>query len=88
MLSFGSLMITFSLVLMGSITWLGYLFSKRKMQDSDSYFTAGRDISTAFMTATFIAYAVGTGLIFSPGEMAYLEGLTAMIGYGLAISLS
>jgi len=73
---------------MGSITWLSYLFSKRKIQSSDSYFTAGRNITTAFMTATFIAYAVGTGLIFSPGEMAYLQGLTSMIGYGLAISLS
>jgi len=85
---FGSLMIVLSLGLMGLITWSGYLFSKRKMQDSDSYFTAGRNITTAFMTATFIAYAVGTGLIFSPGEMAYLQGLTSMIGYGLAISLS
>lgn len=88
MFSFGSLMIIASLTLMGSITWLGYLFSKKKMQDNDSYFTAGRNITTAFMTATFIAYAVGTGLIFSPGEMAYFDGLTAMIGYGLAISLS
>ena len=88
MFSFGSLMIVFSLVLMGLITWLGYRFSKSKMLDNDSYFSAGRNITTAFMTATFIAYAVGTGLIFSPGEMAYYEGLTAMIGYGLAISLS
>ncbi|HHY41352.1 MAG TPA: hypothetical protein GX514_00650 [Thermoanaerobacterales bacterium] len=86
--TFGVLMIILSLTLMGSITWLSYLFSKRKIQSSDSYFTAGRNITTAFMTATFIAYAVGTGLIFSPGEMAYLQGLTSMIGYGLAISLS
>lgn len=86
--TFGVLMIILSLTLMGSITWLSYLFSKRKIQSSDSYFTAGRNITIAFMTATFIAYAVGTGLIFSPGEMAYLQGLTSMIGYGLAISLS
>ena len=40
------------------------------------------------MTASFIAYAVGTGLIFSPGESAYTTGVTAMIGYALAISLA
>ena len=67
MLNFGTLMIIFSLVLMGSITWLGYLFSKRKMLDSDSYFTAGRNITTAFMTATFIAYAVGHRAYFLSG---------------------
>nr|WP_280518709.1 hypothetical protein [Lederbergia wuyishanensis] len=70
------------------VTLLGYWFSKKTLKNNDSYFTAGRNISTAFMTATFIAYAVGTGLIFSPAEMAYYEGLTAMIGYALAISLS
>lgn len=86
--SFGVLMIIFSLLLMLVVTVMGYLFSKKKLKNSDSYFTAGRNITTAFMTATFIAYAVGTGLIFSPAEMAYYEGLTAMIGYGVAISLA
>lgn len=74
--------------LMTFIAWMGYRFSMRKLIDNDSYFSAGRDITTSFMTATFIAYAVGTGLLFSPGEMAYYEGVTAMIGYGLAISLA
>ncbi len=58
------------------------------MKHEEAYFTAGRNISTGFMTASFIAYAVGTGLIFSPGESAYTTGVTAMIGYALAISLA
>lgn len=85
---FGILMIVFSLLLLVAVSISGYVFSKKKLKNHDSYFTAGRNITTAFMTATFIAYAVGTGLIFSPGEMAYFEGLTAMIGYGIAISLA
>ena len=52
---FGSLMIVFSLLLMGSITYLGYRFSKKTMLNHDSYFSAGRNITTTFMTATFIA---------------------------------
>ena len=40
------------------------------------------------MVATFVAYAVGTGLLFSPAESAYTTGLTAMIGYALAISIA
>ena len=40
------------------------------------------------MVATFVAYAVGTGLLFSPAEAAYTTGFTAMIGYALAISLA
>ena len=76
-------------VLVGvAIAVAGTYFSKKKMANNEAYFTAGRNISTGFMTASFIAYAVGTGLIFSPGEMAYLSGVTAMIGYAFAISLA
>jgi Na+/proline symporter len=86
--SFGLSMIVFSLLLMAAVTYFGYVFSKRTLKNNDSYFTAGRNITTAFMTATFIAYAVGTGLIFSPAESAYLDGVTAMIGYALALSIA
>ena len=86
--TFGFYMIIFSVILMVGISVLGYLFSKRRMKNNDSYFTAGRNITVSFMTATFIAYAVGTGLIFSPAESAYLDGMTAMIGYALALSIA
>ncbi len=89
MSSFGILLLVLGLLFSGGIALLGVYFTQRKMAaNKDAYFTAGRNITTAFMTATFIAYAVGTGLVFSPGEMAYLSGLTAMIGYALAISLA
>ncbi|MEC5425916.1 hypothetical protein QGM71_20910 [Virgibacillus sp. C22-A2] len=86
--TFGLYMIVFSIILMLGISILGYLFSKRQMKDNDSYFTAGRNITVSFMTATFIAYAVGTGLVFSPAESAYLDGMTAMVGYALALSIA
>lgn len=88
MTKFGVLLVLLSLGMSVLITLLGWYFSKKKLASKDAYFTAGRNITVAFMTATFIAYAVGTGLIFSPAEMAYYDGLTAMIGYGLAISLA
>ncbi len=86
--SFAIVLIILALILGGAIAVLGTHFSKKKMRNSEGYFTAGRNISTGFMTASFIAYAVGTGLIFSPGEMAYLSGVTAMIGYAFAISIA
>jgi Na+/proline symporter len=83
---FSVILIILSLFTGVAIAVAGTYFSKKKMANKEAYFTAGRNISTGFMTASFIAYAVGTGLIFSPGEMAYLSGVTAMIGYALAIS--
>lgn len=88
MSTFGIILVVLSLALGTFIAVLGTHFSKKKLTNKEAYFTAGRNISVAFMTASFIAYAVGTGLIFSPGETAYTTGLTAMIGYGLAISLA
>lgn len=88
MSNFGIILIVVSLVVNVLITVFGTYYSKQKMQDKATYYTGGRSISTGFLTATFVAYAVGTGLIFSPGEMAYLSGVTAMIGYALAISIA
>ncbi len=86
--NFAIILILLSLGIGVAIAIAGTHFAKKKMQHEEAYFTAGRNISTGFMTASFIAYAVGTGLIFSPGEMAYLSGTTAMIGYALAISIA
>ncbi len=61
---------------------------KQIEKSSEDFFTAGRNTGPALMIASFIAYAVGTGLLFSPGESAYTSGVTAMIGYALAISLA
>lgn len=88
MTSYGILLVILTLLLGGSIAVASTQYSKRQLHKEENFFTAGRNVSTALMIATFIAYAVGTGLLFSPAESAYTTGLTAMIGYALAISVA
>lgn len=86
MTGLGTIMILLAIIINVAIAAAGIIYSKSKLATHEGFFTAGRQISVAFMTATFVAFAVGTGLVFSPGESAYYDGLTAMIGYGIAIS--
>lgn len=88
MTPYGILLVILNLAVGAAIALLSTWYSKRQSQKAEHYFTAGRNVSTALMVATFIAYAVGTGLLFSPAESAYTTGLTAMIGYALAISVA
>lgn len=88
MTSYGILLAVLSLAVGVAIALLSTWYSKKQSQRAENYFTAGRNVSTSLMVATFIAYAVGTGLLFSPAESAYTSGLTAMIGYALAISVA
>lgn len=50
-----------------------------------SFQHAGRQVSLGL--ATFIAYAAGSGLLFSPPEVGATIGLMAVIGYGVAIAV-
>lgn len=88
MSGYGVLLVVLSIIVGVAIALLSTKYSKMKMKKDEHFFTAGRNVSTALMVATFVAYAVGTGLLFSPAEAAYTTGFTAMIGYALAISLA
>lgn len=87
-MSYAVVLILLNLAVGVIIAILSTRYSKKKTKSDEDYFTSGRNIPTALMVATFIAYAVGTGLLFSPAEAAYQSGFTAMIGYALAISLA
>ena len=78
-------MVVLSIIVGVAIALLSTKYSKMKMKKDEHFFTAGRNVSTALMVATFVAYAVGTGLLFSPAEAAYTTGFTAMIGYALSL---
>lgn len=88
MTGFGVLILVLCVVVGGGVSIIGTYFGRRQTRSSEQYFTGGRSVTVALMTATFIAYAVGTGLIFSPAESAYTQGLTAMLGYAFAISIA
>lgn len=88
MTSYGILLVILTLLLGSAIAVASTQYCKRQLHKEENFFTAGRSVSTALMIATFIAYAVGTGLLFSPAESAYTTGLTAMFGYALAISVA
>lgn len=88
MTSFGVLILVLGIVVGVGVAIVGAHVGRRQTKTSENYFTGGRNVTVALMTATFIAYAVGTGLIFSPAEAAFTMGLTAMLGYALAISIA
>jgi len=86
MSAYGVLLVVLNVALGATIAIVSTVMSKKHLDKQENYFTAGRNVKTALMIATFISYAVGTGLLFAPAESAYTTGLTAMIGYALAIS--
>ena len=86
--TYGIVLVVLNIALGGGIAFLSTRYSRKAQNKEESYFTAGRGVTTALMVATFIAYAVGTGLLFSPAESAYTTGLTAMLGYAIALSLA
>lgn len=88
MSSFGVLILVLGIVVGAGVAIIGAYIGRRKTKTSEHFFTGGRNVTVSLMTATFIAYAVGTGLIFSPAEAAFTTGLTAMLGYALAISIA
>lgn len=88
MTAFGWVILCLSILVGGGVALVGTYYGRKQTTTSEHFFTAGRSVTVSLMTATFIAYAVGTGLIFSPAEAAYTTGMSAMIGYALAISIA
>lgn len=88
MTGFGVLILVLCVLVGGGVSVIGTYIGRRQTRNSEQFFTASRSVTVALMTATFIAYAVGTGLIFSPAESAYLSGMTAMLGYAAALSIA
>lgn len=88
MTRYGVLLVCLNVILGVTIAIVSANYGRKRMKSEEHFFTAGRNVSMALMVATFVAYAVGTGLLFSPAEAAYTMGLTAMIGYAIAISLA
>lgn len=88
MTSFGWIILALGILVGGSVALIGTYVGRKQMKNSEHYFTGGRNVTMSLMTATWIAYAVGTGLIFSPAEAAYTSGMSAMIGYALALTVA
>ncbi|MDP9807048.1 Na+/proline symporter [Trueperella bonasi] len=88
MTPFGWLILTLGILVGGGVAVIGTYIGKRQMKSHEHFFTGGRNVTMSLMTATWIAYAVGTGLIFSPAEAAYTSGMSAMIGYALALTIA
>lgn len=88
MTSFGWVILALGVLVGGGVALIGTYVGRRQTKTSEHFFTGGRNVTMSLMTATWIAYAVGTGLIFSPAESAYLTGMSAMIGYALALTIA
>lgn len=84
----GIIMMSLSILLLGGITVAGIFYSRDKSDSTEDYFSAGRNVGLASTIATFIAFAAGTGMLFSPAESAYFNGFSALMGYSVAISLA
>ncbi len=68
------------------IAGIGIYYGNKKFEGIEDYLSARASATVSLGFATFIAYAAGSGLLFSPPESAVTGGLPAAIGYGLAIA--
>ncbi len=65
---------------------LGYSYSAEQMDTVEDFLAARKQTTVPLGLATFIAYAAGSGMLFSPPESGWLFGMPAIIGYGFALA--
>ncbi len=65
---------------------VGYWYSLEQLETVEDFLSARNQTTIPLGLATFIAYAAGSGMLFSPPESGWLFGMPAIIGYGLALA--
>ena len=64
----------------------GFAYGKMKLEGVEGFLSGRETMGVSLGLGTFIAYAAGSGLLFSPPESGARLGLPAVIGYGFAIA--
>ena len=64
----------------------GVYYGRAKLEDVEDFLSGRGTMGFSLGLGTFIAYAAGSGLLFSPPEVGATIGLPAVIGYGFAIA--
>jgi len=73
-------------VVLALFVGIGYWYSVEQMETVEDFLAARKQTTIPLGLATFIAYAAGSGMLFSPPESGWLFGMPAIIGYGLALA--
>ena len=66
---------------------LGVYYGRENLTGVEDFLAARGSTGVPLGLATFIAYAAGSGLLFSPPESGARLGIAAVIGYGVAIAV-
>lgn len=66
---------------------IGYWYSVEQLDTVEDFLSARNQTTVPLGLATFIAYAAGSGMLFSPPESGWLFGMPAIIGYGFALAV-
>jgi len=71
---------------LASFLVVGVYYGRRNLGGVEDFLAARGSTGVSLGLATFIAYAAGSGLLFSPPESGARLGIAAVIGYGVAIA--
>lgn len=74
------------IVTLGAFIAVGLYYGRENLSGVEDFLSARGSTGVSLGLATFIAYAAGSGLLFSPPEVGATMGLPAVIGYGIAIA--
>jgi Na+/proline symporter len=77
----GVLVVTLAIIL-----FFGVYYGRAKLEGVEDFLSGRGTMGIPLGLGTFIAYAAGSGLLFSPPEVGATIGLAAVIGYGFAIA--
>jgi Na+/proline symporter len=72
---------------LGTFVAVGFYYGRENLDGVEDFLSARGSTGVSLGLATFIAYAAGSGLLFSPPEVGATLGLIAVLGYGVAIAV-
>lgn len=72
---------------LGAFIAVGLYYGRENLDGVEDFLSARGSTGVSLGLATFIAYAAGSGLLFSPPEVGATMGLIAVLGYGVAIAV-
>lgn len=81
-----SITIGVMIVVLAAFVGVGYVYSRERLDNVEDFLSARGTTTVPLGLATFIAYAAGSGMLFSPPESGFLFGTPAIIGYGFALA--
>ncbi|MFB6161224.1 MAG: sodium:proline symporter [Haloferacaceae archaeon] len=71
---------------LGVFIGVGFYYGRANLDGVEDFLSARGSTNVSLGLATFVAYAAGSGLLFSPPEAGARLGIAAVIGYGVAIA--